>query len=111
MAVAAKGVQCANLPGDVGKPIQVEQMIDYVMAKRALVDITIPVALELAQTGITCNVLQPRWVLTPHCGRLIADQMARTNSAIAASAIRARIHHSPPAEGVLPTNQLQFRWS
>ena len=57
-----------------------ENRIDYVMAKHAVVGITKTVALELAQTGITCNALQPGWVLTPHGERIIADQMARTGS-------------------------------
>jgi 3-hydroxybutyrate dehydrogenase len=33
------------------------------------------VALELARTGITCNAVQPGWVLTPHSERQIADRM------------------------------------
>jgi len=42
--------------------------------------ITKTVALELAQTGITCNALQPGWVLTQHGERIIADQMAKSGS-------------------------------
>jgi len=57
-----------------------ENRIDYVTAKHAVIGITKTVALELAQTGITCNALQPGWVLTAHGERLIADQMAKDGS-------------------------------
>ena len=51
------------------------QRVDYVAAKHAVVGITQTVALELARTGITCNAIQPGWVLTPHAGRQIAGRM------------------------------------
>lgn len=57
-----------------------ENRIDYVTAKHAVIGITKTVALELAQTGITCNALQPGWVLTQHGERIIADEMARSGS-------------------------------
>ena len=37
----------------------------YVAAKHGLVGLTKAVALETAQTGITCNAICPGWVLTP----------------------------------------------
>jgi len=37
----------------------------YVAAKHGLVGLTKVVALETAQTGITCNAICPGWVLTP----------------------------------------------
>ncbi|HTO46880.1 MAG TPA: 3-hydroxybutyrate dehydrogenase [Burkholderiales bacterium] len=52
-----------------------EQRVDYVTAKHAVVGITQTVALELARTGITCNAVQPGWVLTPHAERQIAERM------------------------------------
>ena len=52
-----------------------ERRVDYVTAKHAVVGITQTVALELARTGITCNAVQPGWVLTPHAERQIADRM------------------------------------
>ena len=57
-----------------------ENRIDYVTAKHAVIGITRTVAVELAQTRITCNALQPGWVLTPHNERLVADQMVKTGS-------------------------------
>jgi 3-hydroxybutyrate dehydrogenase len=52
--------------------------VDYVTAKHAIIGLTKTVALETAETGITCNALQPGWVLTPHSERQIADQIAKT---------------------------------
>jgi 3-hydroxybutyrate dehydrogenase len=37
----------------------------YVAAKHGMIGLTKTVALELAQTGITCNAICPGWVLTP----------------------------------------------
>lgn len=37
----------------------------YVAAKHAIVGLTKVVALESAQTGVTCNAICPGWVLTP----------------------------------------------
>ena len=51
------------------------QRVDYVTAKHAIVGITQTAALELARTGVTCNAVQPGWVLTPHAERQIADRM------------------------------------
>jgi 3-hydroxybutyrate dehydrogenase len=52
-----------------------EHRVDYVTAKHAILGLTRTVALELARTGITCNAVQPGWVLTPHSERQIADRM------------------------------------
>jgi 3-hydroxybutyrate dehydrogenase len=49
--------------------------VDYVTSKHAIVGITQTAALELARTGVTCNAVQPGWVLTPHSERQIADRM------------------------------------
>jgi 3-hydroxybutyrate dehydrogenase len=37
----------------------------YVAAKHGIVGLTKVVALECAETGITCNAICPGWVLTP----------------------------------------------
>ncbi|MEN9657953.1 MAG: hypothetical protein RL571_1418 [Pseudomonadota bacterium] len=37
----------------------------YVAAKHGMIGLTKSVALELAQTGVTCNAICPGWVLTP----------------------------------------------
>src|SRR5438105_4123098 len=53
----------------------VRDRVDYVTTKHAIVGITRAVALETAQTGITCNAISPGWVLTPHAERQIARKM------------------------------------
>ena len=53
----------------------VRDRIDYMTTKAAIVGMTKAIALECAQTGITCNALCPGWVLTPHAERQIAGRM------------------------------------
>ncbi|MEN3353659.1 MAG: 3-hydroxybutyrate dehydrogenase [Betaproteobacteria bacterium] len=53
----------------------VRDRVDYVTTKHAIVGITRAVALETAQTGVTCNAISPGWVLTPHAERQIARKM------------------------------------
>jgi len=53
----------------------VPHRIDYVTTKHAIVGLTRAVALEIAETGITCNALSPGLVLTPNCERQIADKV------------------------------------
>jgi 3-hydroxybutyrate dehydrogenase len=54
----------------------VAERVDYVTTKHAIVGFTRAVALETAQTGITCNALSPGLVLTPNCERQISRKMA-----------------------------------
>jgi 3-hydroxybutyrate dehydrogenase len=54
-----------------------ENRVDYVTAKHAILGLTRTVALEVAQTGITCNALQPGWVSTSHSERQIAQRIAQ----------------------------------
>ena len=53
----------------------VRNRVDYMTTKTAIIGLTKAVALECAQTGITCNALCPGWVLTPHAERQIARLM------------------------------------
>ncbi|MBP0582752.1 3-hydroxybutyrate dehydrogenase [Labrys sp. LIt4] len=46
----------------------------YVAAKHGVVGLTKAVALETAQTGITCNAICPGWVLTPLVQKQIDDR-------------------------------------
>jgi len=50
--------------------------VAYVAAKHAIVGLTKVVALETAQTGITCNAICPGWVLTPLVQRQIEARAA-----------------------------------
>jgi 3-hydroxybutyrate dehydrogenase len=51
----------------------------YVAAKHGVVGLTKVTALEMADTGITCNAICPGWVLTPLVQRQIDDLAAREN--------------------------------
>jgi 3-hydroxybutyrate dehydrogenase len=51
----------------------------YVAAKHGVVGLTKVVALETAQTGISCNAICPGWVLTPLVQRQIDDLAVREN--------------------------------
>ena len=61
-------INIASVHGLVGSC----QKSAYVAAKHGLVGLTKVVALELAETGITCNAVCPGWVLTP----LVEKQVA-----------------------------------
>lgn len=56
----------------------VRDRIDYMTTKAAIVGLTRAVALECAETGVTCNAISPGWVLTPHAEGQIARQMVAT---------------------------------
>jgi 3-hydroxybutyrate dehydrogenase len=55
------------------------QKAAYVAAKHGLVGLTKVVALELAETGITCNAVCPGWVLTPLVEKQVAAIASREN--------------------------------
>ena len=54
----------------------VRDRVDYVTTKHAIVGLTRAVALEIAQTNVTCNCLSPGLVLTPNCERQIEAKIA-----------------------------------
>ena len=58
------------------------QKVAYVAAKHGLVGVTKVVALETAQTGVTCNAICPGWVLTPLVQKQIDDRAAREGIAV-----------------------------
>ena len=53
----------------------VRDRVDYVTTKHAIVGLTRAVALETAQTGITCNCLSPGLVLTPNAEKQITRKI------------------------------------
>lgn len=55
----------------------VEDRIDYVTTKTAIVGMTRAVALETARTGITCNAVAPGTVATPAIRNRIAKEAAQ----------------------------------
>jgi len=67
----------------------------YVAAKHGVVGLTKTVALELAETAITCNVVCPGFVLTPLVEGQIADQ-AKANSMSEEEVVKKVILASQP---------------
>jgi 3-hydroxybutyrate dehydrogenase len=55
------------------------QKTAYVAAKHGVVGLTKAVALETAQTGITCNAICPGWVLTPLVQKQVDARAAQQN--------------------------------
>lgn len=53
----------------------VRDRVDCITTKHAIVGLTRAVALETAQTGVTCNCLSPGLVLTPNAEKQIARKM------------------------------------
>ena len=79
--------------------------VDYVTAKHAIIGLTKTVALEVAQTGITCNALQPGWVLTPHSERQIAAQIEKSASTREAS-IETLLQTRQPSRRMITREQV-----
>jgi 3-hydroxybutyrate dehydrogenase len=61
--------------GSIHSTRVVRDRIDYMTTKAAIVGFTKAIALECAETGVTCNAICPGWVLTPHAERQIATRM------------------------------------
>jgi len=51
----------------------------YVAAKHGVIGLTKAVALETAQTGVTCNAICPGWVLTPLVQKQVDARAAQQN--------------------------------
>jgi 3-hydroxybutyrate dehydrogenase len=77
----------------------VSNRVDYVVTKHAMVGLTRAVALETAQTGITCNALSPGLVLTPNCERQIAAKVAQ--GATREDALRDMLNVRQPSRRVV----------
>lgn len=59
----------------------------YVAAKHGLIGLTKVTALELAESGITCNAVCPGWVRTPLVEKQIADLASNNNLTLDAATI------------------------
>jgi 3-hydroxybutyrate dehydrogenase len=55
----------------------------YVAAKHGIIGLTKVIALETAESGITCNAICPGWVLTPLVQKQIDARAARTHVPLA----------------------------
>ncbi len=70
-------VRIVNISSIYGT-LAVANRIDYVTTKAALMGMSRGVALELAETGITCNAVAPGWVLGTHSERVVNAHMEKT---------------------------------
>jgi 3-hydroxybutyrate dehydrogenase len=82
----------------------VKDRVDYVTTKHAIVGITRAVALECAQTPVTCNAISPGWVLTPHAENQIARRMAEKNCTREAAMAELLEVRQPSRRPVLPSD-------
>jgi 3-hydroxybutyrate dehydrogenase len=57
----------------------------YVAAKHGILGLTKVVALDHANSGITCNAICPGWVLTPLVQRQVAEKAAKEGSTVTAA--------------------------
>ena len=74
----------------------------YVAAKHGLVGLTKVVALETAQTGITCNAICPGWVLTPLVAAQIEARAKEKGSSFEAEQAALLAEKQPSGEFVTP---------
>jgi 3-hydroxybutyrate dehydrogenase len=77
----------------------------YVAAKHGLVGLTKVVALETAESGITCNAICPGWVLTPLVRKQI-DARAANTGATAEQASAALLAEKQPTRRFTTVDQI-----
>src|SRR5690606_27614063 len=103
MKAADRGriVNLASAHGLVASPFKSA----YVASKHGVVGLTKAVALELAETGITCNAICPGFVKTKLVEDQIADQ-ARAHAKTEDEVIRDVILASQPSKKFIETGQI-----
>jgi 3-hydroxybutyrate dehydrogenase len=79
--------------------------IAYVSAKHAVVGLTKVVALETAESAITCNAICPGWVLTPLVQKQI-DDLAREQKIAQGEAKRRLLAEKQPSGEFVTTEQI-----
>jgi 3-hydroxybutyrate dehydrogenase len=78
------------------------QKVGYVAAKHGLLGITKVAALELANTGVTCNAICPGWVLTPLVQQQLDARAAREGLALDEVKHRLLTEKQPLADFTTP---------
>jgi len=81
------------------------QKAAYVAAKHGLVGLTKVIALEVAETGITCNAICPGWVLTPLVQKQI-DAIAKEKSISIDEATRKLLGEKQPSMRFVKPEQI-----
>ncbi|WP_372400299.1 3-hydroxybutyrate dehydrogenase [Azospirillum sp. HJ39] len=77
----------------------------YVAAKHGVIGLTKVTALELAETGITCNAICPGWVLTPLVQKQI-DALAASRGVSIEEAGRELLSEKQPSKSFVTPEQL-----
>jgi len=77
----------------------------YVAAKHGVIGLTKVVALETAETGITCNAICPGWVLTPLVQKQI-DALAASKGVSVEEAGRELLSEKQPSKSFVTPEQL-----
>ena len=78
------------------------QKAAYIAAKHGLVGLTKVVALETAQTGITCNAICPGWVLTPLVQKQIDEWAAKEGIPVEQAKVNLLSEKQPSREFATP---------
>lgn len=91
-------INIASVHGLVGSA----QKSAYVAAKHGLIGLTKAVALETAQTGITCNAVCPGWVLTPMVQQQVDALSAERDISPTAAKLALLSQKQPSGEFVTP---------
>ncbi|SNR96975.1 MULTISPECIES: 3-hydroxybutyrate dehydrogenase [unclassified Azospirillum] len=78
------------------------QKAAYVAAKHGVVGLTKVVALETAESGITCNAICPGWVLTPLVQKQIDALAARENITVAEAQVKLLSEKQPSRQFTTP---------
>ena len=91
---AGRFVAIASVHGLVASPYKAA----YVAAKHGIVGLTKVVALETAQTGVTCNAICPGWVLTSLVDRQIRDRAATQGTTYDAAKLELLAEKQPSRE-------------
>jgi 3-hydroxybutyrate dehydrogenase len=77
----------------------------YIAAKHGVIGLTKAVALETAETNITCNAVCPGWVLTPLVKKQAEDR-ARKNNTSVDEELRALVAEKHPSKKFVPAEEI-----
>jgi 3-hydroxybutyrate dehydrogenase len=93
-------INIASAHGLVASP----QKVAYVSAKHGLVGMTKVVAIECANSGITCNAICPGWVLTPLVQKQINDRSKASGKSVREEEIELLAEKQPMHQFTKPEN-------